>query len=75
MRKTILLFLFIITALSMHAQTRSHASKVVNDTLMRIQQTAKPVTDTGFKSKSFIQYLVQHSKVAAVIAGIFNKNQ
>ncbi len=74
MKKTFLLFLFIIAASSIQAQTTVGKPKVANDTLVRMKQTAKPVADTISRSQSFIQYFVQHSKVAAVIAGMLNKN-
>lgn len=74
MKKTLLFFLFIIAALSMHAQTATGKPKVANYTLMRMKQTIRPVADTTSRRQGFIQYLVEHSKVAAVIAGMLNKN-
>lgn len=58
----------------MQAQTVGGKPKVANDTLVRMKQMAKPVADTTIRKQGFIQYLVQHSKVAAVIAGMLNKN-
>lgn len=74
MKKILLFFTFIITASSMQAQTVAYKTKVANDTLVRMKQMAKPIADTAIRRQGFIQYLVQHSKVAAVIAGMLNKN-